>query len=142
VAGCGECGDEPSGSCATELFSTLKSILPFLQAKFDTLCNILQNTFFCGNTFLTPLSTPNTDNHSLFSGNYPPYLEAFSSMHRPRTRHAEVTSDPVYTAIFSEHLVLKFIELLCLYLKCTCVFMYFHNSCCPIWTTIIFMLQT
>jgi hypothetical protein len=26
VAGCGECGDEPSGSCATELVSSLVSV--------------------------------------------------------------------------------------------------------------------
>jgi hypothetical protein len=29
VAGCGECGDEPAGSCATELVSKAKNILKY-----------------------------------------------------------------------------------------------------------------
>jgi hypothetical protein len=43
VAGCCGCGDEPSGSCATELVSCVKGYVSYLNMIF--VCNLTQLTF-------------------------------------------------------------------------------------------------
>jgi hypothetical protein len=50
VAGCCKCGDEPSGSCATELVSSLLILLNynFTQLLFQNLCvNAVSSTEYC-----------------------------------------------------------------------------------------------